>query len=325
MMKLLELTDAIDVLRDREKRFYDFELPVSELRMNPDGSMRIGSFLPEVPLQDQALTTLATRIGVQGGYLRRCSDDLIDLRAENVNRWLQKLPRDKQFFVRMDGRECRAILSTSYVPVSNLELLERFRDYAPNMNGDTKVNLELDAKAMACQVHWTDPEHTVELLTPGDISHLGIHIGNSEVGFHSVEIAAFMFRLVCTNGMVIGEKTWSFRQTHLSCIEQLDTVFEVALPRIIQKLPQVGSRLQAAMDIFIENPAEEIERIANRNGMTIRQQNLVTDQFNRTPDPTMFGIVNAFTSAANQEGVDWESRRILQRTGGAVLAGINGG
>lgn len=323
-MKLIGISEAIDILREREKRFFDLTLPVSEIRMNPDGTMRLNGLLHSALLQSQALNTLANRIGVQAGYLRRCEDDLVDLRAQNVNRWLQKLPQDKEFLVRMDGRECRALLSTSYIPVSNLELLERFQEYAPDMNGSSKVNLELDATAMASQIHWTDPNHTVELLTPGDISHLGLHIGNSEVGFHSVEIAAFMFRLVCTNGMVVAEKSWCFRQTHLSCIEQLNETFEVALPRIIQKLPEMGSMFQAAMDISVEDPVKEIERLANQNGLTIKQRNLVTDHFSRTPDPTMFGVMNAFTGAANQEGVDWESRRILQRTGGAVLAGING-
>ncbi|RQV95828.1 DUF932 domain-containing protein [bacterium] len=323
-MRLMEMSEAVQTLQEREKRFYDLELPVSEIRMNPDGTMRIGSFLPNARLQDQALTTLANRIGVQGGYLRRCRDDLIDLRAENVNRWLRKLPQDKNFFVRMDGCECRAILSTSYVPVSNLQILKKFQEYAPSKNGNTRVNLELDATAMACQIHWTDPNHTVELLTPGDVSHLGVHLGNSEVGFHSVEIAAFMFRLVCTNGMVVGVKTWSVRQTHLSCIEQLDETFEIALPSIIEKLPEMGSKFQLAMDITIEDPVEEIEQITNRNGLTVRQRKLVIETFNRTPDPTLFGVINSFTGAANREGVDWESRRILQRTGGAVLAGIDG-
>lgn len=322
-MKLIGLSEAIESLREREKRFYDLTLPVSQIRMNDDGTMKLNGFMDSAPLQSQALNTLANRIGVQAGYLRRCEDDLIDLRAQNVNRWLQKLSQDKEFLVRMDGRECRAILSTSYIPVSNLELLERFQEYTPDMNGSSKVNLELDATAMACQIHWTDPDHTVELLNPGDISHLGLHIGNSEVGFHSVEIAAFMFRLVCTNGMVVAEKSWSFRQTHLSCIEQLNETFEVALPLIIQKLPEMGSRVRAAIDIPVEDPMKEIERLANHNGLTIKQRNLVTDHFNRASDPTMFGIMNAFTGSANQEGVDWESRRILQRTGGAVLAGID--
>ena len=324
-MKLISISEATEHLREREKRFYDLTIPVSEIRMNPEGTMNLNGFLQSAPLQTQALTTLANRIGVQAGYLRRCSDDLVDLRAENVNRWLQKLPQDKQFLIRMDGCECRAILSTSYVPVSNLELLERFQEHSPDMNGNTNVNLELDATAMACQIHWTDPEHTIELLTPGDVSHLGIHLGNSEVGFHSVVIAAFMFRLVCTNGMVVAESKWSFRQTHLSCIEQLDTTFEIALPNVIQKLPQMGSRFQKAMDIIVENPVDEIEQIANRSGLTVRQQKLVTDHFNRTPDPTMFGIMNAFTGSANLEGLDWESRRILQKTGGAILVEVDGG
>ncbi len=324
-MKLIGISEAIETLREREKRFFDMTLPVSEIRMNQDGTMKLNGLMSSSRLQSQALNTLANRIGVQAGYLRRCDDDLIDLRAQNVNRWLQKLPQDKEFLVRMDGRECRAVLSTSYVSVSNLELLERFQQYAPDINGSSKVNLELDATAMACQIHWTDPDHTVELLAPGDISHLGLHIGNSEVGFHSVEIAAFMFRLVCTNGMVVAEKSWCFRRTHLSCIEQLNETFEVAVPQIVQKLPEMGSIFQTAMNITVEDPVKEIERLANQNGLTIKQHNLVIDHFNRALDPTMFGIINAFTGAANDEGVDWESRRILQRTGGTALAEIDRG
>ncbi len=147
-MKLISISEAIETLREREKRFFDMTLPVSEIRMNPDGTMKLSGFMNSSPLQSQALNTLANRIGVQAGYLRRCDDDLVDLRAQNVNRWLQKLSQDKEFLVRMDGRECRAVLSTSYVPVSNLELLERLQKYAPDMNGTSKVNLELDATAI---------------------------------------------------------------------------------------------------------------------------------------------------------------------------------
>lgn len=320
-MEHCSMAQAITCLRIRERRFFDLRIPAKEVRMNEDGTMKIGSFLSSVPLQEQALLTLANRIGVQAGYLRRCADDLFDLRAENVNRWLAKLPRDKEFFVRMDGAECRAILSTSYTPVGNLALMERFQESCPVLNGNVKVNLELNPVAMAAQLYWTTTEYSVELTTPGDISHLGFQIGNSEVGFHSVEIAAFMFRLVCSNGLVVSEKAWSVKQTHLSKTDQLDSTFD-ELPRIMDQLPHVGKRLQAATRIPVENPIAEIEKIANRHALPRRQLELVLLVYQLNVDPTMFGVINSFTGAANEKGICWETRRTLQRAGGAILAGV---
>lgn len=321
-MKNLSIDEAVSALTERQRRFLDLVLPVSEIRMNEDGTLRMGSDPQHVPLQDQALTTLANRIGVQGGYLRRCEGDLLDLRAENVNRWLERLPQDRELLVRLDGSECRALLSTSYVPVSNLELLARFQDSCPSLNGDVRVNLEIDPIAMAAQIYWVTPECTVEHGRPGDISHLGIHLGNSEVGFHSVEIAAFMFRLVCSNGAVVAERTWCVRQTHLSCAEHLAATFD-SLPEIIRMLPVMREQLHAARGMLIEDPLEEIKRLSWKHKLTLGQAELVRDAFRLNPDGSLFGLINAFTGAANREGIGWESRRTLQKVGGTILASVH--
>ena len=319
-MKGLSLGETLSHLREREKRFYDLTLPATEIRMNPDGTIKLNGFMQGAKLQDQALTTLANRIGIQGGYLRRCEGDLIDLRAQNVNRWLGKVEPNSSFLVRMDGNECRAVLSDSYVPVSNLELIERFSEYHPDIEDRTlKVNLDLDATGMAAQLYFTDEKRTVTLKELGDLAFGGIQIGNSEVGFHSVELAMFMFRLVCSNGMVIAERAWGFRRTHLSQREHLDILFQESLPQIVENLPMIARKFQGAIRISVENPAEMFDRIFRKFNLTQWQQKLVTETYGRTADSTLFGIINAFTGAANQEGLPWETRRVLQRAGGNLL------
>ena len=319
-MKGLSIGDVLDHLREREKRFYDLKLPATEVRMNSDGTVRLNGFIQSARVQDQALTTLASRIGIQGGYLRKCEGDLIDLRAQNVNRWLEKVESGTEFLVRMDGSECRAILSDSYIPVSNLELIERFSEHYPN--GDAhqlKVNLDLEAIGMVAQIYFTDEMRSVTLRELGDLAFGGIQIGNSEVGFHSVELAMFMFRLVCSNGMVIAERAWGFRRTHLSQREHLDILFQESLPQIVENLPRIARKFQGAIRITVENPAEMFDRIFRKFNLTQWQQKLVTETYGRTADSTLFGIINAFTGAANQEGLPWESRRVLQRAGGNLL------
>lgn len=317
-MKGITLSEAIRLLEEREQRYYDLTLPAAEVRMNPDGTIKLNGFTQAKKLQDQALTTLANRIGIQAGYLRKCAGDLLDLRAHNINRWLEKLPVDTEFLVRMDGSECRAILSTSYVPVGNLQLLSLFAEIGGT--DDLMINLEVDAIGMAAQIYWTSGEHTVQLSKPGDITHLGIHIGNSEVGFHSVELAAYLFRLVCKNGLIVGEKQIAFRRTHLASPDSLMFFLTEALPRIRQTLPQLGRSFRLAAAIVLDYPTEELEKIADRCNLSQQQRKLVAEQYEQESDPTLFGLINAFTGAANQDGIGFESRRALQRAGGAVLS-----
>lgn len=317
-MRNIGFSEAIDCLKARENNFYDIQFPRSEIWMNPEGTMRLGEALPSVPLQEQALLTLANRIGIQAGYLKKCSGELIDLRAENVNRWLHQLPNDKEFFVRMDGNECRAILSTSYVPVRNLDLLERFYGLYHYSDEFMRVNLDLDSVSMSAQIYWISDEYTVE-LKPGDISHLGIHIGNSEVGFRSVEFSAYIFRLICTNGMVTGEKTLSFRRPHFTSVDRLEDMIDEAVPEIINSLPRTGELFRRSMDIEVADPDKELDILCNRHKLTGDQKEIVITVFQRNRQFTLFGLINAFTGAANQDGISLESRRMLQMAGGALL------
>lgn len=321
-MKGVRLSEALEHLQERQRNYYDFELSAKEVRMNDDGTMWLSSLIPAAHLQDQALNSLANRIGVQAGYLRRCSGELTDLRAENVNRWLQRIPNDKRFFVRMDGNECRAILSTSYKPLDNLEILDMVFDQYYHQEQWMRVNLELDATEMMAQIFWISDEYSVTARKSGDTSRLGVHIGNSEVGFHSVEFAAYIYRLVCTNGMVISEKI-SYRRTHLMDSSKLSGLISEALPEIIQSLPRIGNTYRRSMEIEVPNPIRELERLCERFKLTKEQQSLVFLNFQLNPDYTLFGIANAFTGAANEAKLSVESRRTLQKAGGEVLAGIN--
>ena len=178
---------------------------------------------------------------------------------------------------------------------------------------------------MAAQVYFTDEKRSVVLRELGDLAFGGIQIGNSEVGFHSVELAMFMFRLVCSNGMVIAERAWGFRRTHLSQREHLEILFQESLPLIIENLPMIAKRFQGALRIAIEDPAEMFDKVFRRFNLTQWQQKLVMETHARTADSTLFGVINAFTGAANHEDLPWESRRVLQRAGGNLLIEANVG
>ena len=138
--------------------------------------------------------------------------------------------RNEQLFFRFDGREVRVIFTPKYKPVDNFEVMERldFLGYDPG----TEVQCHLDAEFMSLSI----PDGNKAFDINGDRFKSGISISNSEVGLASLSIAAFVLRLVCTNGIIaktdtrmmipkiigavvglltVGIYAWKFKETSL--------------------------------------------------------------------------------------------------------------
>jgi hypothetical protein len=123
-MESLSLLDLERQLVERDAGFRDSVVPASEIRMEPErGDLAIRG--EPHPVQDQVLTLLGPKIEVPAQYLRRCPPWL---RAENVNHWMKDLG-DRDMLVRYDGDAVRAVLSTRYKPVSNLDLVQRLTGF----------------------------------------------------------------------------------------------------------------------------------------------------------------------------------------------------
>ena len=118
-----------------------------------------------------------------------------DIKEINLDHWIQREKNDKLLF-RFDGQDVRAVFTTKYIPVDNFEVAERLDSlgYGP----DTEVQCHLDPEFMSLSI----PDGKNAFDINGDRFKPGISISNSEVGLASLSIAAFVLRLVCTNGLV---------------------------------------------------------------------------------------------------------------------------
>src|SRR5512140_3744006 len=84
-----------------------------------------------------------------------------------------------------------------------------------------------------------------EKMTPG------ISISNSEVGLASLSIAAFMLRLVCTNGMISKtEVSASYRHVSVKILTELPGV----LNNVSQELGKQKNQLRLSAESKVDNP-----------------------------------------------------------------------
>ncbi|MCI9671390.1 MAG: DUF945 domain-containing protein [Lawsonibacter sp.] len=158
---------------------------------------------------------LGTYLNIPQKYYDRMLQEDTGLLSYNVNRWLQRTP-EQRMIRTMDGR-ARAFLSNRYRRIDNIDI--------------AKVTLPIigempDARFESCQItddfmylKVVNPRLTDEVV-PGDIVQAGVVISNSETGLGAVCIQPLIFRLVCSNGMVVNEART--RRTHVGRVNSTD-------------------------------------------------------------------------------------------------------
>jgi hypothetical protein len=258
-------------------------------------------------LRTIAQKSMCWRLAIPHEYLKRCPQEI---QAQNLNYWIQH-ERNEQLFFRFDGQDVRAIFTKRYKPVDNFEIFERLENlgYTP----DTKVQCHLDSEFMSLSI----PDGKQTFTVNGDKICPGISIANSEVGLSSLKISAFFLRLVCTNGMVAKtEISAAYRHVSVKILDEFPNV-----------LREVGSQLSRQRDKFrisvesrVDNPLATIQNFNRQFQLGKMEQEAVLWGYEIEPGHTMFSIINAYTRAAQFQGLSAESSFRLSKTGGNILA-----
>ena len=152
----------------------------------------------------------------------------------------------------------------------------------------------------------------------------GLGASNSETGFKRVEIHACVFRLVCTNGLILpGNATIARRHTRdpkATLVEVRDLVRE-AWPRS----GSYTSRLEATREIHVPDIAGTFGRVNERFDLGKPQVQEVETAYQVEPGNRLFDVVNAYTRAANSPALPLPDRAQLQEVGGHIVGMTEGG
>ncbi len=171
--------------------------------------------------------------------------------------------------------------------------------------------------------------------------YVGIVVSNSEVGKGSVSIEIFVYRLSCTNGMVIPRKIAGFKRRHLG--EARDE-FESQLQETLGMLPEISQgvaegteRLRktrwneesalARIDTALSNRDHAKSILSLNDGITKKEgmemvMVIMTEEAKKTDNRfTRWGFLNAFTQLAQQLPTD--RRTAIETWAGGMLFSRN--
>lgn len=289
---------------------------------------RVQGFL----VNDYAHGQISDRLGIPKRYYDRMRGTAHSLLQENVRHWLTHDPK-RQMVRTLDGN-VRAFLSDRYRRLDDFDLMEHLLPTFAGIDGLTFQVAALTDTRLHIRALLPKIEREIKV---GDTVQAGIEIKNSEVGAGALTISPFVWRLVCSNGMVmptavrrnhvgkrVDEDDANLGMYRAETIAQDDKAFfmkvadvvratltEVAFDEIVAQLRETlgGERIAA--------PAAATERLGKTFDLGEGEQESILAHLASGGDLSRWGMVNAITAAAKSAD-GWDRLAEMEAIGGQV-------
>ena len=287
------------------------------------------------PLSDYASNQLAKKLDIPFIYFKRLRDLAPDLLDLNVNGWLERNREDHYLIRTLDGR-ARAVLSNRYRRLDNFQLALGILPVLRDLPGARFESVELTAKRMYLKV----VSSTIACeVRPGDVLQAGVIVSNSEIGCGRLRIEPLIYRLVCSNGLVVCERSMKKNhagralmadeelvveyqhdtleaEDHALFLKARDTV-RSAVSEVTLRL--VAQQLQKTTGIALAgDPAKTVEVLGSRYALTQDECAGVLRNLFEEGQLSGYGLINAVTGyARNIE--DYDRATEFEELGGKLL------
>lgn len=335
------LQEVLVELNRQNQAKQDFISPAQGMHLREDGHTFEINHLTTNQQEVFGTTSLfhrqvASALGIPAKYYDLMQKEKPELLAENVNSWFADKP--SSYMVRsMDygaGQVARALLSERYRRIDNMEIATAV---LPLFAGNDQYEV-LSCEVTENRLYLKVVNHRLEMeVRKGDIVQAGVMISNSEVGLGAVSIQPLVYRLVCTNGMVVndmGERRHhvgrqakavedSFTLYSDETMEAEDKAFLLKLRDTTMaaideaRFSQVVGRLQESMAVPITGRVQDVVQLtAQSYGINAEEQEGILKYLIEGGDLSLYGLSNAVTRtsqdvvsydrATTLEGIGWQ-------------------
>lgn len=341
-----ELAISVANLRNLAR---DYRAPQNAITMGDD--LNLSALNGNIRIKPSELmhNQLAEKLGVPVKYYNRMASEAPALLRSNVNEWLGR-SSDKRFIRTLADHESngsgslltgRAFLGNGYKPLDNYDMLDAL---LPALSGAGLAlkSSEVTEKRLYMQMVTEKIEARVNGIRGGvdDRVQLGLVVSNSEVGCGALSIQVLVYRLVCTNGMVVGDDMPGFRKVHVGATLSRGedaAVFTDATKRLTDaavwaqakdaitaavsqtNLDKIVERLNGIATVKLANPEGAVELVAKKFDLLETERNGVMANLIAGGDVTQWGLTNAVTALANEIG-SYDRAIELETIGGKVAA-----
>ena len=310
-----EWNDRINVMHGTEP------LGVS-VRLAPSGNLD-GPDVAEYSLSKDALLSAIKPFGMSGSYAFKCPPTLLE---ENLNYWYREgLEKDLQLMVVGHQEIGQAVVKESMVSFSNLSLFDRAVAKLTEQYEADSLYVDVSKLAHSLRrtfLQFVIPAESRRMVESGtqhdDWWWGGVQVQNSLTAESQTRVAGYLFRPICTNGMVDtgpSAGAWS-RRAAGSDAEDVYSWAERAVEDALGGLEHTFDLVQATASHGLEGEmGDVVGDVFDQFRLPARSRSRVIDGLVESDDLSMYAVLNAVTQAAN-DADNPEEAQVLMSTGG---------
>ena len=314
----MNLQTLITDLEAQKPLKWDKKLNSSEIKM----ALAENSPVLVLPTEDLFFLTkpchvqIAEKLEIPLKYYRKMEESAPELLCENVNTWLRQ--NGKEVFIRGLANSVRAFLSDRYRVIDHLDVLlcalNELQAHSAQIEDCYLSDIEMNIKVKSQQLK-DFVRHKDDLIMGG------IFITNSETGHKALRVEPRMWRVKCSNGMIVEELVT--REIHIGNGDDIsDEIVYLALRRSIRELFSIFGEivllLRESTEIKIKSPQKVIQNVVEQYKLSESQKANILMAFGAEPEYDKYGIANALTLAAHKEE-SWEKSVEMERIGGRII------
>lgn len=315
-MKLLKKVNAETVFQSQwkdvkskilfdDKNKQDFVVPIRDTYMDINGAICSANDSIALVPNEWALSQLCSRVGIPPMYGRKCFEENPQMIAEHVNYWIDqdKLPtgeiKEKSWLLRAKNDTCRAVLSDKYSTLDNAFVYKALDEGLKGTNAQLK-EFQLSDRYFLLRLTFPNLTANIGTAKNKDDVMVGIVVANSEVGASAIKVQTCLYRLVCSNGLIVAINNDTLMwQRHIHLTEnEIHRRLLVAIGEALEQGDRLIDVFAKSKEISIPNPLEIIEQLAQKQKYSQEFTDNIKNSYNSEPGNNVFSIVNALTDAS---------------------------
>ena len=331
-LTLVEMAQEIQSQAEKKK---DYIADTRQLEVNPDSTLTIQEEAGSFQVTEHTHSQIAQRLNIPAKYYKFMLQEAPELLASNINHWFGHKPESRM--VRTLDGKARAFLSDRYRRIDNYQIasaiLPVLNEFGDNLQiasvGLTEQRLYIKAVNKGTQLD----------VKVGDPVQAGVIVSNSEIGAGAIRIEPLVYRLVCTNGLIVhdrGMKKYHVGRT-IDIEEQNYQILADDTKRAEDKVlmlkirdmvkaatsealfSQIVEQMRQTTERKIENnPVQAVEVLGNKHSLNQKEQSGILEHLIRGGDLSQYGLLNAVTRTS-QDLESYDRATELEAMGSTVL------
>ena len=238
--------------------------------------------------------------------------------------------------IRKTAGVARALLSDRYRRIDNTEIAAAVLPLFAGQDGMEVASSAVTPNRMYLKILNRRLEQEV---VPGDIVQAGVVISNSEVGLGAVSVQPLVYRLVCSNGLIVND--FGERKTHIGrTVETVEDTFHIYSSETLEaenraymlklrdatlaaieetRFAMIVGKLRDSTEAKITGHVSDVVELTSKAyGLNQGEQESILDYLIAGGDLSLYGLSNAVTRAS-QDVESYDRATALESIGWQVV------